>query len=168
MGRSLLFQDLKRAIQIGVYARKNHLTLGQGIEQLALQASATQSTLKERETQLVGTNLGGVAMQLERTYVSPQLEREVKIGIVGAGLAGLACGYELKQQGISATIYEASDRVGGRCYSLGGASYRTGWRTDRQPKQNHTPLGAAISTDAGRCISAARRICLLFQRTALH
>jgi len=121
MGRSLLFQDLKRAIQIGLYAKKNHLSIGQGIEQLALQASATQSTLPERETQLVETPLGGVAMQLERAYVSPQLERDAKIGIVGAGLAGLACGYELKQQGISATIYEASDRVGGRCYSLGGA-----------------------------------------------
>ncbi|OWY68254.1 amine oxidase [cyanobacterium TDX16] len=120
MGRSLLFQDLKRAIKIGIYAKKNHLSIGQGIEQIAqMQASAAQSTVRERETQLTGTALENAAMQLERSYVSPQGERDVKIGIVGAGLAGLACGYELKQQGISATIYEASDRVGGRCYSLG-------------------------------------------------
>jgi monoamine oxidase len=120
MGRSLLFQDLKRAIQIGLYARKNHLSIGQGIEQLALQASATQSTVREKGAQLTATSLGNVSMQLERSYISPQWERDVKIGIVGAGLAGLACGYELKRQGVSATIYEASDRVGGRCYSLGG------------------------------------------------
>jgi monoamine oxidase len=39
---------------------------------------------------------------------------------VGAGLAGLACGYELQQQGLDATLYEASDRLGGRCYSDAG------------------------------------------------
>jgi monoamine oxidase len=43
-----------------------------------------------------------------------------KIAVVGAGLAGLACTYELKRAGLSATLYEASDRVGGRCYSLSG------------------------------------------------
>ena len=35
MGRSLLFQDLKRAIKIGIYAKKNHLSISQGIEQIA-------------------------------------------------------------------------------------------------------------------------------------
>jgi monoamine oxidase len=43
-----------------------------------------------------------------------------KIAVVGAGLAGLACTYELKRVGLRAQLYEASDRVGGRCYSLNG------------------------------------------------
>ena len=42
----------------------------------------------------------------------------VDVAIVGAGLAGLACADELRKQGIRATIYEASQRAGGRCYSL--------------------------------------------------
>src|SRR5262249_28801037 len=37
------------------------------------------------------------------------------------GLAGLACGDELQRHGVLATIYEASERAGGRCFSLGGA-----------------------------------------------
>ena len=37
--------------------------------------------------------------------------------IVGAGLAGLTCAYRLKQAGISATVYEARSRVGGRCFT---------------------------------------------------
>lgn len=40
------------------------------------------------------------------------------IAIVGAGLAGLTCGYRLKQAGLTAQIYEASGRIGGRCYTI--------------------------------------------------
>ncbi len=40
-----------------------------------------------------------------------------RIAIVGAGLGGLACAYELKKAGLSATVYEASARLGGRCFS---------------------------------------------------
>ncbi|PEQ95428.1 monoamine oxidase [Bacillus sp. AFS006103] len=43
-----------------------------------------------------------------------------RIVIVGAGLAGLTCAYRLKQAGIPATIYEATDRVGGRCWTRRG------------------------------------------------
>ncbi|NRR29349.1 FAD-dependent oxidoreductase [Oxalobacteraceae bacterium] len=40
-----------------------------------------------------------------------------RIVVVGAGLGGLACAYQLKKAGICATVYEASDRLGGRCSS---------------------------------------------------
>jgi monoamine oxidase len=43
------------------------------------------------------------------------------IGIVGAGIAGIACAYELKRSGVVATIHEASNRIGGRMFSMGGA-----------------------------------------------
>ncbi|MEZ4393806.1 MAG: NAD(P)/FAD-dependent oxidoreductase [Polyangiales bacterium] len=42
------------------------------------------------------------------------------IAVVGAGLAGLTTAYELQRRGVTATLYEASDRVGGRCWSLDG------------------------------------------------
>lgn len=38
-----------------------------------------------------------------------------RIAIVGGGLAGLACAYTLKKSGLTATVYEASSRLGGRC-----------------------------------------------------
>jgi monoamine oxidase len=41
-----------------------------------------------------------------------------RIAIVGAGLAGLTCAYRLKQAGYVATVYEASNRVGGRCWTI--------------------------------------------------
>src|SRR4029078_8328454 len=38
--------------------------------------------------------------------------------VVGCGLAGLTAAYRLKQAGYVAQVYEASDRTGGRCWSI--------------------------------------------------
>jgi monoamine oxidase len=43
------------------------------------------------------------------------------VAVVGAGLAGLTCAYELKQAGVQATVYELTNRVGGRSWTLRGA-----------------------------------------------
>ncbi|WP_332995105.1 flavin monoamine oxidase family protein [Scytonema sp. PRP1] len=40
-----------------------------------------------------------------------------KVGIIGAGLAGLTAAYELKQIGHDVTVFEASNRSGGRVYT---------------------------------------------------
>jgi len=44
----------------------------------------------------------------------------VDVGIVGAGLAGLVCADRLEASGVVPTLYDASNRVGGRCFTLGG------------------------------------------------
>jgi len=43
-----------------------------------------------------------------------------RIVIVGGGLAGLTSAYRLKQAGVNAQLYEASDRIGGRCWTRRG------------------------------------------------
>lgn len=59
--------------------------------------------------------LGGTAALAAAAAARAEAPRVV---IVGAGLAGLTCAYRLKQRGISATVYEASGRPGGRCWTL--------------------------------------------------
>ncbi len=44
-----------------------------------------------------------------------------RIVVVGAGLAGLNAAYSLKNAGYTAEIHEASNRIGGRCWTLRGA-----------------------------------------------
>jgi monoamine oxidase len=64
----------------------------------------------------------GVAAGLSTLGVRPANAAVApRIVVVGAGLAGLTCAYRLKQAGYAATVHEASDRVGGRCWTLRGA-----------------------------------------------
>lgn len=44
-------------------------------------------------------------------------KQQARIAIIGAGIAGLTAAYTLKKMGISATLYEASPRTGGRIFS---------------------------------------------------
>jgi monoamine oxidase len=66
---------------------------------------------------------GGAGLAVAVTLAGVRLPRAAaatggsRIAIVGAGLAGLTCAYRLKQAGYTATVYEAADRTGGRCWT---------------------------------------------------
>ncbi len=53
------------------------------------------------------------------SFVAPTALRNIRIGIIGGGLAGLAAAYELRKLGADITIFDAQkERVGGRVYTL--------------------------------------------------
>src|SRR5215204_6480644 len=76
-------------------------------------------------TPLSGTlqQIAGVAAAAAASRFAPAAHAAdtPRIVVVGAGLAGLSCAYRLKQAGYTAQVYEASDRIGGRCWTLRGA-----------------------------------------------
>ncbi len=52
------------------------------------------------------------------SIVAPGALKGLRIGIIGAGLAGLAAAFELRKTGADITIYEADEkRIGGRVYT---------------------------------------------------
>lgn len=79
-------------------------------------------------------------------------DTDQNVAIVGAGISGIVAGYELLRAGIVPTIYEASDRIGGRLYTkdmgegalaeLGAMrvplSHRTVWHYAEQHDVPHT------------------------------
>jgi len=48
----------------------------------------------------------------------PPLRDVEPVVIVGAGLAGLTCAYRLTRHGIPVRVYEAQERLGGRCWTI--------------------------------------------------
>ncbi len=84
-----------------------------------------EECLEERRTEISRRGLikGAGALALTTALPRPILAATAKtydVGIVGAGLAGLVCANELKRAGVLARVYEASDRTGGRQWSLSG------------------------------------------------
>jgi len=50
--------------------------------------------------------------------LAPESGKGIRIVILGAGMAGLTAGYELRKAGYDVTILEARDRVGGRNWTI--------------------------------------------------
>ena len=125
MSRSIVFKKLARTIRIAHYCEENNIPTSEGIERiadlelrLAKRRASRRDFLGTMGKLAVAGAIGSVAWPLRRTLAAPNQGPDVSIAIVGAGLAGLACGDELRKNGINATLYDATSRVGGRCFSL--------------------------------------------------
>lgn len=74
---------------------------------------------------LTGAGLALAACTTDRTSTAPNAatagsngwSEGPRVVIVGAGLAGLTVAYRLQQAGVASQVFEARDRVGGRCWS---------------------------------------------------
>jgi monoamine oxidase len=64
---------------------------------------------------VAGAGAFGRLAPLARAATAP------RIVVIGAGLAGLTAAHRLRQAGLTAQVHEASDRVGGRCWTIRGA-----------------------------------------------
>ena len=93
--------------------------LAQRVEEAYADVVASRTTRREllRRTTVAGVAVAGAGTMgsLARAAYGASQPR---IAVVGAGLAGLTCAYRLKQAGLNAQVYEASTRVGGRCWTI--------------------------------------------------
>ena len=59
-----------------------------------------------------------LARQTQGPFVRRAATSGPSVVIVGAGVAGMTCAYRLHQAGIESRVFEASDRIGGRTWTL--------------------------------------------------
>jgi monoamine oxidase len=90
--------------------------LNHGAVQAAAQVGDTRSTRR----QVLAGGAGLAAAAAVSKLPKARAASNPRIVIVGAGLAGLSCAYDLKRAGYTAAVYEGSDRLGGRCWTYHG------------------------------------------------
>jgi monoamine oxidase len=93
--------------------------LAQCIEEAYASVVERRTTRREllKRTTAAGVAVAG-ASTVGRFAKAAYGASQPQIAVVGAGLAGLTCAYRLKQAGLDAQVYEASTRIGGRCWTI--------------------------------------------------
>jgi monoamine oxidase len=85
----------------------------------AVAEAAADDGRTTRQTLLRRAGAGALGVTaLGRLTPAARAAAPLQIVVVGAGLAGLTCAYRLKQAGYVAQVYEASNRLGGRCWTI--------------------------------------------------
>jgi len=115
MARSDVFYRLQRCLKVALYCERTGKPASEVLEEL----SDRQAIDRERRRILKMMGVGAAliaAPRLGPVLAAPAVTGDV--AIVGAGLAGLNAAHTLLGKGVFARVFEASNRVGGRCYSL--------------------------------------------------
>jgi monoamine oxidase len=115
MARSPLFDLFRQTTRIALASEREGVPSREAAEAMRV---SRRALLKGATA--VGAGLA-VGLAPEARAGKPGRSEPLSVGIVGAGIAGLACAYELKRAGIAATVHEANERPGGRIFSMGEA-----------------------------------------------
>lgn len=153
MNRSGVMSNLVRMARLAARCENTGETAQEAIEQEAVRDAGrrrfAQGAMAVTATAAAGAMAPSAwagAARLRRTVVGGgKFGGNGGVAIVGAGLAGLSCAFELARNGVSARVYEANGRIGGRCWSLRG--FFPGQVAERGAEfiggSHHTMLGYA-------------------------
>ncbi|TKB91531.1 MAG: twin-arginine translocation signal domain-containing protein [Nitrospira sp.] len=127
MARTSAFRSFSRLMTAALLAERQGCSTDDAVGALQELTQAQTSARMSRRQFLLGAGATGATLAIGtitgfplRMADAKPLPSSLSVGIVGAGLAGLACADTLKTRGIPATVYEAAVRAGGRCWSLRG------------------------------------------------
>lgn len=123
--RSPLIQALQRAYRTTLFSRKHDVPLGEAHEILQ-PVFSRRNFIRTTSAAAALTTISGTAFLEACTG-----KKSPVVAIVGGGIAGLYAAYILRNAGVTAQVYEASGRTGGRIYTM----------RDLMGKGTHTELG---------------------------
>lgn len=115
MAHSRLLDQLRRAAQVARFCDARGLSTREGMERIEEERARRALAMDRRGFLRAagGLAVAAVGLHAGRSRAA-QLGTNARIAIIGGGLAGLVCADKLAAAGITATIYEANSRVGGR------------------------------------------------------
>lgn len=113
MAHTLFFRRVVLALQA---ARREHLK-EQNLPEPVPHTVTDWSRRRFLKTSAVTGLAGVIGQNLAFPVQADPSKSALRVAIIGAGIAGLNAAYQLKQAGVSATVYEARSRVGGRMLS---------------------------------------------------
>ncbi|MBL7829167.1 MAG: FAD-dependent oxidoreductase [Saprospiraceae bacterium] len=117
-----LLGTLRKAFQMALEAEKRQTDAKEIVEeQEALRRSRRRFMQNTGKAAAIGGLLPGSLIQTFQRGIMP------KIAIIGGGVAGLSALHTLKKNGLEATIYESSNRMGGRMFTVVGAMGEGTW-----------------------------------------
>ena len=115
MARTPLVDLLRRAAAIARHARATGEPLDEAI------ARERELRFDRARRRFLRESLAAsAALALPACMPMPRERSREEVVIVGAGIAGLACAYRLRQAGVAVRVFEAQGRIGGRMFSLTG------------------------------------------------
>jgi monoamine oxidase len=97
----------------GVVSRRGLLRMGG-----AFGVSAALAACTTRSSPASGTRTGTPAARSARNPAAAA--HGARVAVIGAGLAGTTAAYRLAQNGVHVRLFEARDRIGGRCWTARG------------------------------------------------
>ncbi len=126
MNRSDLMAQLLRMVRLSADCERTGQSAGEAVEQERLRDAGrrrfAQGAVAGAAVAAAGTMapIAWAGSANLRRKVMNKLVLRGNVAVVGAGLAGLACASELGRLGVTARVFEADARVGGRVRSLRG------------------------------------------------
>ncbi len=114
---------------------------------------------RSKVDELVGINsvehyLGNWAIEHNLGFAPPEKETGKKVAIIGGGVAGLSCAYQLRRMGHSCIVFESSHKLGGML-TFGLPGYRTPREIVDAEVQRILDMGieARLNTRVGKDVS---------------
>lgn len=120
MARSPLFDRFSRTFRLALDLDRAGLPTDEGLDLARANQEQWSATKRSRRDALKIAGAAAAVGVLGSKAARAVPRADIDVGIVGAGLAGLACADRLQKAGVYATLYDGNDRIGGRCWSLRG------------------------------------------------
>jgi monoamine oxidase len=117
MGRTPLFRRLRRALALARGANSSSMPTDDYVDRFFFERA--QSRRQFLKTGATLSTLGSFPV-LACSAKHPEPSGGPRIAVIGAGIAGLTAAYRLGQAGLSSTVFDSWNRVGGRMFTARG------------------------------------------------